>query len=116
MDIRALKSLIRVMESIDPHLTIQQVQVFLTVIGSDSLRDKGYVPLSEVVERSGYTLAAVSRTCVAFGPHMKPNKRTPGLNLIERREDPENNRKKNLFLTQRGKLVRKQIQEICDAD
>ena len=112
MDIRDLKSFVRVMESIDPHLTIQQVQIFLTILGSDSLRDKGYVPLREVAERSGPTLAAVSRSWVAFGPHLKPNRRSPGLNLIERKEDPDNNRKKNLFLTQRGKLVRSQLQEL----
>lgn len=112
MDIRELKSFVRVMESIDPHLTIQQVQIFLTILDSESLRINGYVPLSEVAEKSGHTLAAVSRTCVAFGPHLKPNRRSPGLNLVERKEDPDNNRKKNLFLTQRGKLVRSQLQEL----
>lgn len=112
MNITAIQQFVRFMETLDPNLTMQQVQIFLAVVNSPSLEKDGYVPLSKIVETTDYTVAAVSRTMVFFGPHMKPNKRTPGLNLIERREDPDNNRKKNLFLTQRGKLVVQQLKEL----
>jgi|14BtaG_2_1085337.scaffolds.fasta_scaffold213468_1 DNA-binding MarR family transcriptional regulator len=112
MDIKSLRAFTRLMETLDPNLTIQQVHILLTVFGSKSLERDGYVPLSDIVDATGHTLASVSRTLVFFGTHLKPNRRTPGLGLIERREDPDNNRKKNLFLTKRGKLVKTQLQEL----
>jgi DNA-binding MarR family transcriptional regulator len=94
-ELKRLLDALEVFRSIDDaDFTLQLLVVFLYVALHDGCRQQ------EVVKATGKSEAAISRMVDWLGHEHRSGK--PGLRLVVRKQDPENYKCRQLFLTPKG--------------
>jgi len=86
--------------------TPQQVQILYEVAL------KPGITMQELMQNTGLALSSISRNLAALGEWQSAGK--PGMNFLETIEDPEERRRKIVFLTPKGRtFVQRQLQLFC---
>lgn len=82
---------------IDPEMPIQMAVVFLNIASDEGLN------MTELYKRSGISQSSVSRNVAALSKWHRLNK--AGHDLVVTKEDPNERRRKVVFLTNKGRIL-----------
>jgi DNA-binding MarR family transcriptional regulator len=93
---------------IRPTMAMQHAYVFLLVA-----MDEGR-GVQEYAERAGVTQPGMTRILLALGP--RGQKGAAGLRLVQQATDPEDLRKRQTFLTAKGKALKVEIVRLMRSD
>ncbi len=90
------KTILHDLQNIDPEFPIQYAICLSEIALNEGLS------MSELAKKTGMPLSTVSRIASALS---RQRKRGPSYNLIQITISPEEKRKKQIFLTQDGKII-----------
>mgnify|MGYP004448671141 CR=1 FL=1 len=85
-------------------MPIQMAVVFLNVANAEG------ISMTELYKSSGISQASCSRNVAALSKLHRLDK--PGLDLVFTKEDPQERRRKIVFLTPKGKLLAEKISKL----
>jgi DNA-binding MarR family transcriptional regulator len=108
MALRKCLSFMAAFRIIRPTMAMQHAYVFLLVA-----MDEGR-GVQEYAERAGVTQPVMTRILLALGPHGQ--KGAAGHQLVEQATDAEDLRKRQTFLTAKGKALKREIVRVMRSD
>jgi len=106
---KALRKAVRLIEEFrkfDLEMQLQMVLIFLLIADNEGCT------FVELIRETGLRSSSVSRNVAALGQTHR--KGLPGHDLVVAKEDPIDRRTKQIYLTQKGKLLVKAIKEIIE--
>lgn len=105
--LRAVTRVSNKIRDYDEDMTISGMNVLLTVM------EREEVPMADLVEVTGMTLAGVSRAVAVLSVHGRRTKE--GIGLVELKEDPMERRRKIVYLSTEGKALATMLKKILTA-
>lgn len=108
MDLDDPLRVVTTLGSIDPSMNANQMRAILTIYRAFEAGKSEKIPMATIQKELGFTQALMSRICAYLGKTRQWSK-APGVHLIDRIENPQDTRAKDIVLTTRGRALLSQL-------
>lgn len=105
MDLLSVMDVLEAFRDLNPTMQMQTAASFVYVANND-----GKATLKELATLLGVSQATASRSILVYRKEAKPG--VPGFDFIDYQEDPNDRKRKLLYLTPKGKRFAKKLEKI----